>query len=369
MDRLGHESNEYISLRDILLKIGEYLREIRSKYFWMILLGLLVGAYMSYSAYVSPKIYREKLTFMMDEKSGESVEGLNLLSGLFGSKKKDNLGRILQLFESKKIIHNTLFDTITIEGKNDFLANHFLDQYSIETLVKGYTSFGFLYKQSWPKRLLKNPDFRFSNANVDKFNVNENLYLRLLYEKVNGSSSGLPQILTSSMDQETGIMTLQMESEREMITLGILNNIYIQLSKFFIEKSVEKQMKTYNIIKFKKDSILSELKVSEYSLADFKDSNRNLVTVKGYLKQLRLERQVSIMNVMYAEAVKQMEATDFALRNKTPVVQVIDYPRRPIIPSKPSFVSNFIKGFIFGAFVVAILVTFRKLIRGIIYED
>jgi len=366
-----NHDEEYISLKDIFLTIQSYAKEVFSHKYKMLIAGLILGSIMAYRVILEPPIYVEKLTFMMDEKSGDAVEGLNLISGLFGgSSQNDNLNRILELFESKKIIHNTLFDSIEIKGKSDYLANHFLEEYGIKTLITDYKRFGILYKAQWPKTLLGNQDFRFGHNNIENFSEEESLFLRLLYEKVNGNKRiDMPRLLTSNMDDQSGIMNIHMKSEREEITLGILNNIYKHLSSFFIEKSTEKQTKTYNIIREKRDSILTELKTSEYQLADFKDSNRKLVTVKGYLKQLRLERDVQILNIMYAEAVKQLEATDFALKNKTPVVQIIDLPQKPIIAQVDSFIMKFIFGFVFASVLITIFIVLRKFIKTVLDED
>jgi hypothetical protein len=363
------QDQEYFTLKDIILLILDYINTIKARWLWLLIPGVLIGGLYAYTDWSTPKMYQEKLTFMMDEKSGEAVEGLSLISDLFGGKSGDeNLDKILRLFESKKIIHNTLFDTISLAGKNDYLANHIIDQYTIEALTETYK--GLLgWKVYWPKTLNDNQEFRFARKDVEEFTNKENLYLRLLYEKIAGNEVfGIDPLLTSELDDDTGIMTLRMKSEYEDITMGILNNIYKQLSEFFIEKTVEKQKKTYDIIKAKKDSVITELTKSEYSLADFKDRNRNLVTVKGYLRQLQLERDVAILNVMYAEVVKQMEATDFALKNKTPVVQIIDLPRRPIIPNKPFWVRGFIVGFLLGVGIAIVFIVFRKFFTDILND-
>jgi len=368
MNSSANNQEEYITLKDIFLGIKSYFIEVLKYKYILLIAGIFLGVIMGYRTYKKPMLYKEKLTFMMDEKSGEAVQGLNLLSGLFGQTSSgENLSRILELFESKKIIHNTLFDTIEIKGRKDFLANHFIEEYGVQALANSYKKFGLMYRVAWPKRLLDQKEFRFQHGDINKFSDNENLFLRLLYEKVNGNEAiGMPRLLTSSLDDQSGIMTIRMSSERQEITYGVLTNIYHHLSSFFIEKSVEKQMKTYNIIKVKKDSVLTALKNSEYLLADFKDSNRKLVTVKGYLKQLRLEREVTILNIMYGEAVKQMEATDFALKNKTPVVQVIDLPTRPIIGNKEGFVRSFFFGFMFAMVILALIITIRKFVLDIL---
>lgn len=370
---MEQNGQDEITLKEIILTVIGYFQEIIKNWKLLIIIGLIIGTFLAIKAWLEPVAYHEKLTFMMDDSSGDSaIPGLEILGDLFGGGggSGDNLDKILQLFESKKIINNTLFDTVEVKGKKDFLANHFLKLYSTEYLVKQYRSFGFYYATKWPKKLLENEDFQFTHRNIPKFTDEENLFLRLVFERINGTESGsLARHLDSDLDQSSGIMTLKMSSEHQDLTLGVLNNIYEQLSNFFIEKATERQTKTFNIMKAKKDSVITELKTKEFQLANFKDTNRKLVTVKGYLKQLRLERDVAILNVMYAEVVKQLEATDFALKNKTPVVQIIDLPRTPIIPTFASWKRALLLGMFIGLFVGAVFIVIRKIFLEILEEN
>jgi len=367
---MNNNKKEYFTLKDIILKISTYGDVIRENLKWVIIIGVILGLLFAMNAYLKPTMYKEELTFMMDEQSGSDLgAGLGALKGLLGGKRQKGTVKILQLFQSKYIINNTLFDTTTINGKSDCLANHFLEEYTVDELVKGYRKFG-RYKAQWPKELLKNESFRFQHANVDSFGIKENMFLRILYEKIVGNSVvGIPSLLESKLDEESGIMTLMMNSEREEITLGILNNIYVQLSAFFIEKSIEKELRTFEVIKYKKDSVYTALRSAEYRLANFKDRNHNIVTLKGKLEQGKIEREVSLLNSLYIQHVMQMESTDFALRNKMPVVQVIDLPRRPISPQRESILRNLALGGIGGAILVIVFLIIRKFFRDILEED
>ena len=355
--------NKEISVREIILIVKDYFLEIKSKLIWSILFGLVIGLYLAYDAYTTESQYHEDLTFMMDESKGSKGDLTSqLLGNLFGGSSDNNLGKVVQLFGTKQIIHRTLFDSIEIESKNDYLANHMLDLYGIEKLVEQYKGLIF-YNVSWPKILLNNEQFRFTHGDVNNFTRLENQYLRVLYETITGNRfADITPKLNSMLDEKSGIMTVTMYSPYEEITIGVLNNIYSHLSEYFVEKSVEKQMKTYKIVKAKKDSIFIELKNAEYSLANFKDSNRKLVTVKGYLSQIRLERDLMILNTMYAEAAKQMELTDFTLKTMTPVVQIIDLPRLPIVPKKESWSKNLIIGLVLGFSLFILFVIIRKFI-------
>lgn len=359
---------EEVTLKDVFLEIGKYFRYVKTKWKWGVLIGAVIGVLFIVSAMTTPPKYKERLTFMMDENESSEIPGFDLIGSIFGGvQQNNNLGKILQLFESKKIIYNTLFDTIDVGGKREILANHYLENYTVQGLVEAYAYPGnIFYKTEWPKRLLEDPNFRFSNSNIEEFTPKENQFLRILLEKIAGQeSSGIPAQLSSNMDEETGLMSIEMHSEHEILTMGALQSVFKQLSNFFIQKTTEKQKKTDLIMKTKRDSVFLELKSAEYALADFKDRNRNAVSVSGSLAGLRLDRQVRILNIMYAEVVKQVEVTDFALRNKTPIVQVIDSPRLPIVPSIASWKKDGIKGFLFGFIATLFFFGAKKLFSDI----
>ena len=54
---------------------------------------------------------------------------------------------------------------------------------------------------------------------------------------------------------------------------------------------------------------------NEYRLAQFKDSNRGLWTAKDRLTEKRLSRDIQMLTLMYAEAVKNKEIAEFSLKS------------------------------------------------------
>ena len=70
------ETNQYqddeISLKDLILKIQEYFKEV-IKYWWIILAFILLcGGYSFYKWYTSKVYYNATLSFMLSESEGES---------------------------------------------------------------------------------------------------------------------------------------------------------------------------------------------------------------------------------------------------------------------------------------------------------
>jgi len=345
---INQNQEEEISLKDIFLIIKEYFLAVIKHWKLSVFFVLPIVLYLGYQAAMVPITYPGKLTFMMesDDGGGGGVKGL--LGSLVGGKSKSGLKKVLVLFHSQKIVYDTFFEKDTIDGKFDFLANHMIDAYSFDDLVNEYYSLGSP-KEGWLKQIVDLENFSFSHENIDRFTNEERLVLKVIYNKVVGNGEvGIDPTLSSALDEESGIMTISFTSVSESFTISFLKIIYSNLSKFYIDKTVEKQLKTFNIMQYKNDSIKTELLNAEYSLADFNDRNHNMVTIKGSLRKDALQRKVGLLSTLYAVSVRNLEDTDFALRNRIPIVQVIDLPRAPIYRQKASIALALIKGSLIG---------------------
>ena len=352
-------NDDEISLRDLLLKLGEFWQELwRAK--WLIAaITIPILAFMLYKAIKTPVTYPTQLTFMVDN---ESASGLGAVSGLLGSfglggggGGEYNIDKMLALVRSRKIIQTVLFEKETINGKEDYYANHLIDIYE--------------YHEEWQEDTIGLQNFYFQHDSVPAFNLAENSALKILHGLVVGDpDKGSDALLSTSSSETTGIMTLALKTENEILSIQMLEAIYKNLSTYYIEKATEKQMHTYEAIKFKTDSIFSELRSTEYALANFKDTNFGLRTQKDQMREKQLVAQVQILYTMYGEVKKNQEMTEFALRDQTPVVQVIDSPIPPIEPedgskAKAIIIACLLGGFLGGGFVIG-----RKIIRDAMAE-
>lgn len=362
--------SDEITLKELILKVIEFYREIL-KYWYIVLLCILIAfAYLFYEKVTTLVKYPAALTFMLND-DGESGtnSGVGMILGSLGIGGKKggetaNLEKILQLFKTRAVIDRALLKRIDLNDKNDFLVNHIIDEYGLEYLLDEYQ------RMSWKKQILdEDPNFRMKHDSIAIYTENEQVMMKIVYDNVVGSvGRGIKALMTSSLDEDSGIMAVSVSTTSELLTIEMLNTVYEQLSLFFIEKAIEKQQKTFDILSEKNDSISRVLLQSEYELADFKDSNRKLVTVKGYLKEQRLERQVKILNVMYAEAIKNLEISDFALKRRKPYVQLIDSPMRPLSPRGKSLKMAIIFSIIFGSIISVVFILGRKIIRDAMAE-
>jgi uncharacterized protein involved in exopolysaccharide biosynthesis len=342
------------SLKDLVIKFREYALESIRYWYIPALFAILVTSYELYKYFTYDPVYPAKITFSVDEDEGGGTTGLSSVLGQFGlggvRPTRYNLDKILELSKSRRVVQQTLFNKITIDGKEDFIANHLLRLYKLN-------------KVDAKKSKTESP-FYFTKDSVSTFDRKENEVLLMVYSLIIGPPDQPKKaLLSAAYNEDTNIMSLSASTTDETLSLELAKHMFESLSNYYVNKSIEKQVKTYRIVREKRDSVLAVLKSDEYQLANFKDSHRNLLMKTDQVGELRLQRELTAMAAMYAEVLKNTEVADFALRNKTPFIQVIDSPILPIAPSQLSLLRQILIGLILGSAIGVALVTGRKFFK------
>ncbi|MFZ1675664.1 MAG: hypothetical protein WBP41_11255 [Saprospiraceae bacterium] len=342
------------SLKDLVIKFREYALESIRYWYIPALFAILVGGYQLYKYYTYDPVYPAKITFSVDEDEGGGTTGLSSVLGQFGlggvRPTRYNLDKILELSKSRRVVQQTLFKKITIDGKEDFIANHLLRLYKLNTVD--------------PKKSKTDSPFYFTKDSVLDFDRKENEVLLMLYNIIIGPPDQPNKaLLSAAYNEDTNIMSLSASTTDEILSLELAKHMFESLSNYYVNKAIEKQVKTFRIVREKRDSVLAVLKSVEYQLANFRDSHRNLLMKTDQVSELRLQRELTALAAMYAEVLKNTEVADFALRNKTPFIQVIDSPILPIAPAQLSLLRQILIGLILGGAIGVALVTGRKFFK------
>ncbi|MFK7776062.1 MAG: hypothetical protein AB8F94_28325, partial [Saprospiraceae bacterium] len=289
----------------------------------------------------------------MNEDDGSGLGALGGLAASFGfgggGGGEFNLEKMLSLLKSRNIIQQGLFEKTEIDGVVDFFANHLIREYD--------------FHEEWEEsETLK--DFTFKNEKVDEFTRTDYEALKSVYAKIVGSDK-TQGILSSNINEDTGIMTLNIESVNETLSIKLLNSLFEKLSTFYIDKTIEKQKQTYEITKNKTDSLLGVMNYVQARLLKVKDTRRNTTLNQYRSEELKLEREYQINLIAYGEALKNREIADFTLKSKTPFIQSIDLPIPPLEPNKTltTYIKQIIIGGILGVFLAIAFIIGRKIYR------
>jgi len=357
------EQDTEISIKEALMASKEYLSEIKRCIPIILLITLPILAYQIYKAVNSDFVFNAPLSFMLNENSGSTAGISSILGSIglpIGGSGDENLDKILELSRSRKISAATIFTKVEIGGQEDFLANH---------LIKMLED-----KGQWNKKgLFGKPqtydidNLRFSHDSLPAFSLVENNGLKHLQDHLIGNSQAkIDPLINTEYEEQTGIMKINALTYNGEISVKLAKVLFEELSSYYVDQSIEKQELTYKLIKSKSDSIYGELQAKSYSLANFKDGNQGMFARTDKLTESKLELEIRKLGAMYSEVTKNLEVADFALKSKTPFIQLIDEPILPINPHKISLPKAILLGLFLGIFLGTAFVVTRKMFRDVL---
>lgn len=337
-----------ITLKQVVMKVQEYFGEVIQNWKLIVFTTVLLTLAFVYKSISTPVTYSAELTFMVNEDDGRGMGGVSAILGQFGfgggGKGKNNLKKILELARSRNIIQRVVFDTIKVKGKEDLLGNHIIHTYD--------------FHEKWLEDTTGLNEFVFKNKNL--LTRTERYALKSVYSKIVGAEK-VEGIFSTKSDKDTGIMRFNTKTVDEELSIALCTVLYKHLSEFYVTRTIEKQQQTFDVMLQKVDSVKGVMAAKEYQLADFLDQNRGLYTAKAKRKEIELQRDVRLLNEMYAVTLKNFEIADFSLKNRTPFIQLIDEPIGPIKPKGASLIKNLIIGGFLGCFLSVFFILFRKI--------
>ena len=316
---------------------------------------------MGYKYANSDYSYRAVLTFMINQNETSGPLGLSSILGQFGmgGRGEFNRNRIIGLSTSRRIFEKAIFEKAIIKGEQDFIANHIINYLDKQDM---WIPVPFFRKSSDKDKMMT--EFRFARANISQFDSLDNAVLMELYGIVVGNpSKGTKGIMSNGFNKESGILHISVTTNNPELSVAMANSIFDNLSQFYVDKTIEQQITTYNVVKAKSDSLFYLLQSAETGAAAFDDQSDGTWGSSSRLPGRRLNREVQKLSILYGESLKNLEIADFALKNQTPFVQPIDRPILPIEGVKTSLLKSIIIGIALGFLLSIILITGKKIYR------
>ncbi|MFN3446414.1 MAG: Wzz/FepE/Etk N-terminal domain-containing protein [Bacteroidia bacterium] len=341
--------NNSVGLDDLVYYVRFLLNFLTQNIKMVVLFALIGGALGFTYATIKKPIYKSYLSFLVNENEGSQLN-ISSLAGLAGI---GNIGggainedKLMFLSTSRYIVGSTLLSNIYHNGKEQMIANVFIDVYKLQNgLANDTTLIGFEY---------------FKNTNIDHLTFQENKVLDLIIKII--KESGMLKVeakkKTGIVAQNAGIVTIDFFSKNEDLSKCFVENMYDILSKYYVQKVTQRQLKNFNLIKNRADSLKLLITGKEVSGAELIDQNMNMARMAARLNIERTRRDVELLNLMYAEVLKNLEVAKFTLENQTPMLQVVDAPTYPLRMEKASniifaFLGSFVSGFLGFSFLLA----------------
>ena len=192
-----------------------------------------------------------------------------------------------------------IFNKCIINGKEDYLINHFLSNYygNNDSYIKSYRGLNGLDRSQY--RVFNNV------SSIIKRNI-----------KIDQTKSGAFVLKLTTVNEELSKISTEL--------------LYQNISNFYIDKTTEQAQRNYVFLRNRLDSIRNMLYSSEYQVANFEDRSRNLLLVTARVPQIRQQRNTIFYETIYGEVLKSFESSKVTLNNITPVFQILQRPYYPL---------------------------------------
>lgn len=351
-------NDDEISLKDLILKIKEWLSYLWSKKLIIILAGVLGGALGLAYSFIKKPVYTATTTFVLeDEKSGgglgslaglASMAGVDLGGGGGGIFQGDNL---LQLYKSRTMIVKTLLSPIECD--------------SGVLLMDKYIAINQL-RESWSE----NPKLKELSFNTIDTNNRQSLKFSRLQDSILGIAVldiNNNYLSVSKPDKKLSIIKVDVKANDEEFAKAFNNRIVQNVNTFYKQTKTKKSLDNIYILQYKTDSVRAVMNGDIYTAAAIADATPNLNPTHQVQRVAPIQRSqfsAETNKAILAELVKNLEMSKMNLLIETPLIQVIDEPIFPLKKDKfGKFKGVIIGGVLLGIVSILALITRRALLN------
>ncbi len=193
--------------------------------------------------------------------------------------------------------------------------------------------------------------------------INQTLFEYFRQNNRDAALRALSKILSFDSNKKTGVIKVRATTTDPELSAAICNRLVDRLDNF--NKTRRKTSATQNreFIEKRIDQLKTELTAAEDNLKEFRQHNLNYyraVDPELILLESRLAREVELKSQLYLTLAQQYELAAIQEKKESPIVQVLDIARPPTIKSSPARLKIAFTGFVLGALMPIILLTFGK---------
>jgi hypothetical protein len=348
-------TSDEISLKDLIIKLGEWYRYLLSKWLLLLLIGLLGGAIGYIYAWFQKPVYTATFTYALDdEKSGGGMSGALGLASSLGLDMGGGAGgafgdaNLMGLMHSRSLVEKTLLSDVVIDGKKITLADYYID---LNEMRKNWAEKPELEKVDFPV-----------NANREGFTRLQDSVLGSIYSDIDKN-----QLSISQKDKKVSIETIDVKSKDELFAQLFCESLVREVSEFYIDTKSRKARTNVAILQRQADSIRGQLNGAITNVAVATDNAFNVNTALLVKRTPVARHQVDVQanTAILTQLVTNLEMAKVTLLKETPLIQVIDKPILPLKKEKTSKLISLVVGGFLAGFLAVLFLVFKRIGKNI----
>ena len=323
-----------IVLGDVIESIKRFFSYLRSQFVLIALCGILgLVLPLIYRAFQKPA-YAASTTFILEEKSatGGGLAGIASQVGLdlgsLGSGSSLFTGdNILDIIKSRVIIEKVLLTPIS--GNSG------------KTLADLYVEFSGLGER------LPAP---VSFASLGAHSVYQDSVLYVMYEQI-----AKKNVSVDRLNKKGSIFKIVTVSQNQVFSKNFAERLLKETTTYYVNVKTSSSLANVQRLQARGDSLLRVLNAKSYNAASFQILDPNVAYKSMSVPAEVSSRDKSIVFSIYAEVTKNLEMSRIALVSQTPVIQLLDVPKYPLMDDRKSYLFLGLVGFIAGIFAAIFL--------------
>jgi hypothetical protein len=330
-----------IVLGDVIESIKRFFSYLRSQ-FILITLCAIVGLTLPliYRAMQKPA-YAASTTFILEEKSAAggglagiaSQVGLDLGSLGGGGSSVFSGDNILDIIKSRVIIEKVLLTPISGDsGKT--LADLYLD----------FTGLG--------ERLPVPVSF----VSLGTHSVYQDSVLYVMYDQI-----AKKNVSVDRLNKKGTIFKIVTVSQNQVFSKNFAERLLKETTTYYVNVKTSNAAANVKRLQARGDSLLRVLNAKSYNAASFQILDPNVAFKSMSVPAEVSSRDKSIVFSIYAEVTKNLEMSRIALVSQTPVIQLLDVPKYPLMDDRKSYaflgIAGLLAGLLVGFFLCLYLYT------------
>jgi len=308
-------------MNDLLTTVRLFLFYLLRKWVYL-LIAFLIGGLAGYGYYYmqAPK-YKAECTFVLDEKSGgsgglssiASSLGVDIGSLMGGSSSLFAYDNLLEILQSRRIVETVLLsETDPAHNNHQTLADLYLD----------FTKLRIKYDKK-----PRTAGVHFTGpVNRENFTPVQDSILYEIYKNVLKQN-----FIIDRANKKTQIFKVDVTSKNEVFSKLLSERVVAEAKSLYINIKTGTAQRNVDRLQQKADSLLVLLTGKSYESATTQVLNANPAMKTVAIPARIASRNETLIGTLYAEVVKNLETTKTALMLQTPVIQILDAPRFPLV--------------------------------------
>ena len=336
-------NEDRISIRDIFLRIGNWIKYLLSSWKGIVGFSLLIAALnITYTVLRDPE-YTAETTFVLEgtQSSGNipsivsAVGVVDLENGMQDNPLFDT-DHIVELYRSFRMLKETFLTPVDFGGGPERLISRFCKENELF--------------QKWSKEPhLENFTFELAD---EQYTITHDSLLMEVIEGFRDDNLNIDRV-----SRQLSILSIKVVSEDQLFAKNFNEVLVRTVNAFYAETKTKKAADNLKVLKLQSDSVRAEL-----------DKAVNNLAVSSPINRPKAQINVEALGAVYQELTKNLEIAKMNHQNRIPLIQIVDEPILPLPDDKPKLLVLIILSGFLGGFLTVGFYTIKMIYKTIMND-